>query len=47
MESTGEFETHITVNLNNVCGIKRLHRWCIDRHLKGMGRSEAKTTAQN
>lgn len=35
MQFTGEFETHITVNLNNnIDGIERLHGWCIDRNLK-------------
>jgi hypothetical protein len=35
MQLAGEFETHITVSLNdNIDEIKRLHRWCIDRNLK-------------
>ncbi len=34
MEFTGEFETHITVNLPNIYGIERLQDWCLDRQLK-------------
>lgn len=35
MQFTGEFESHITVSVNNnIDGIKRLQGWCIDRNLK-------------
>jgi hypothetical protein len=34
MDFTGEFETHITVRLDNSIGLDRLQQWCSDRDLK-------------
>jgi hypothetical protein len=34
MKFTGEFETHITVDIDGLVEVDRLQQWCIDRQLK-------------